>query len=100
MFRFQGMQPHSQQNPLVRILVALLLVVAAAVAVVFGVIIVAVLLGAAVIFFAFLYLRAWWLRRKLGLNLHPPHHHSRKHDNGTTIEGEYTIENGSNKDKR
>ncbi|MGH8415062.1 MAG: hypothetical protein ACRESX_10080 [Gammaproteobacteria bacterium] len=92
------MQPLHQRGPLARILISLLIILAAVVAVLFGVIILAILLGAGLVFFAFLYLRGWWLRRKLGLNLHPPHH-SHTHSKGTTIEGEYTVEDGSDKDK-
>ncbi len=93
MFRLQGMPPQSQRGPVVRLLASLLLIAVGAIAVFFGAIIIAILIGVAAILFIFLYLRAWWLRRKLGLNVHP--RHSRKqHDTGVTIEGEYTVEDG------
>ncbi len=96
MFRLQGMPPQSQRGPIARLLASLLLIAVGAVAVFFGAIIIAVLVGIAAILFIFLYLRAWWLRRKLGLDMHP--RHSRKpRDNGVTIEGEYTVEDGDSK---
>jgi len=95
-FRLQGMPPQSQRGPVARLLASLLLIAVGAVAMFFGAIIIAVLVGIAAILFIFLYLRAWWLRRKLGLDVHP--RHSRKpRDNGVTIEGEYTVEDGDNK---
>jgi len=96
MFRLQGMQPQPQRGPLTRLLASLLLIGVAVIALFFGAIIIAILIGIAAILFIFLYLRAWWLRRKLGLNVHP--HHSRKrNDTGVTIEGEYTVKDGDNK---
>ena len=91
MFRLQGMQPNSQQNPFARLLASLLLIVAGVFALFFGAFIIAILLGIGVILFFILYLRAWWLRRKLGLNV-PPHHSRQTPDSGVTIEGEYTVE--------
>jgi len=90
-FRLQGMQPQLQRNPFARLLVSLLLIAVGAIAVFFGAIIIAVLIGFVAILFIILYLRAWWLRHKFGLNVHPQH--SRKTpDSGVTIEGEYTVE--------
>ncbi|MGH8397874.1 MAG: hypothetical protein ACRETA_06485 [Gammaproteobacteria bacterium] len=97
MFRLQGMQSQSQRGPIARLLTTLLLIAVGVIALFFGAVIVAILIGVAAILFIVLYLRAWWLRRKLGLNLHPPHH-SHMHDEGTTIDGEYTVEN-SDKNK-
>jgi len=95
-FRLQGMQPQPQRNPFARLLVSLLLIAVGVIAVFFGAIIIAVLIGFAAILFIILYLRAWWLRRKLGLNVHPQHHQER-HDGSVTIEGEYTVENDDKK---
>ena len=96
MFRLQGMQSQPQRGPLTRLLTSLLLIGVAVIALFFGAIIIAILIGMAAIVFIFLYLRVWWLRRKLGLNVHP--HHSRKRqDAGVTIEGEYTVEDDDNK---
>lgn len=92
MFRLQGMQSQSQRGPIARLLTTLLLVTVGVIALLFGAVIIAILIGLAAILFIFLYVRAWWSRRKLGLNVHP--HHSRAHDEGATIEGEYTVENG------
>jgi len=94
-FRLQDMQPKPQRGPLTRLLASLLLIGVAVIALFFGAIIIAILIGVAAILFIFLYLRAWWLRRKLGLNVHP--HHSRKrNDAGVILEGEYTVEKGDN----
>ncbi|MGA9853339.1 MAG: hypothetical protein WBR15_10465 [Gammaproteobacteria bacterium] len=90
MYRVKSMQPHNKKGLVARILITLLLVLAGAVALIFGVVIVAVLLGAAVILFIFLYLRNWWVRHKLGLNVRPKHH-AHTHEDGATIEGEYTV---------
>ncbi len=92
------MQPQSRQGPFARLLASLLLVVAGVFALFFGAFIIAVLLGIGVILFFILYLRAWWLRRKLGLNVHPKHPRS-GHEGGVTIEGEYTVENENKDDK-
>jgi len=92
-FRLQDMQSQPRRGPLTRLLASLLLIGVAVIALFFGAIIIAILIGVAAILFIFLYLRAWWLRRKLGLNARP--RHSRKqHDAGVTIEGEYTVEDG------
>ncbi|MDE2091202.1 MAG: hypothetical protein KGJ08_04810 [Gammaproteobacteria bacterium] len=98
MIRLQGFQSQSQQGPFARLLASLLLIVAGVFALFFGAFIIAILLGIGVILFFILYLRAWWLRRKLGLNVHP--RNSRKtHDSGVTIEGEYTVEDDNNDGK-
>jgi uncharacterized iron-regulated membrane protein len=94
-FRLQGMQPQPQRGPLARLLTSLLLIGVAVVALFFGAILIAILIGLAAILFIFLYLRAWWLRRKLGLNVHP-HHSQKPRDAGVTLEGEYTVEKGDN----
>ena len=91
MFRLQGMHPQSQQGPFARLLVSLLLIAAGVCALFFGAVIITVLIGLGAILFFILYLRAWWLRRKLGLNV-PPHHSRQTPDSGVTIEGEYTVE--------
>ncbi|MGA9855269.1 MAG: hypothetical protein WBR29_08355 [Gammaproteobacteria bacterium] len=98
MFRLQGMQPQSQRGPFARLLTSLLLIAAGLFALFFGAIIIAILIGLAVILFFILYLRSWWLRRKLGLNVHP-HHTRGKQESGVTIEGEYTVDN-ENKNER
>lgn len=97
MLYFQNRQVQGGRSPVTRILIALLLVLAGVVALIFGAVILVVLLGTAAIFFALWYLRGWWLRRKLGLNVRPRHVHKR-HAAGVTIEGEYTVEDA--KDKR
>lgn len=96
MFRLQDMQPQPRRGPLTRLLASLLLIGVAVIALFFGAIIIAILIGMAAILFIFLYLRAWWLRRKLGLNVHPRHPRKR-HVAGVTLEGEYTVEKGDNK---
>jgi uncharacterized iron-regulated membrane protein len=94
MFQLQDMYTKSSQSPLARFIASLLLIVVGIFALFFGAFIIAVLIGLGVILFFILYLRAWWLRRKLGMNLHP--HHSRKAPvSGVTIEGEYTVEDNS-----
>ena len=95
MFRLQGVKPQPQRGPLARLLASLLLIGVAVVALLFGAILIAILIGLAAILFIFLYLRAWWLRRKLGLNVHP-HHPQKPRDAGVTLEGEYTVEKGDN----
>jgi uncharacterized iron-regulated membrane protein len=92
-YRLQGMQPQSQQNPIARLLASILLIAAGVFALFFGAVIIAILIGIAVILFFILYIRAWWLRRKLGLDVHP-RHHRRRQEGGVTIEGEYTVEDG------
>lgn len=98
MFRLQDIQPQSQRGPFARLLTSLLLIAAGVFALFFGAFIIAVLLGVGVILFFILYLRAWWLRRKLGLNVHPRHHQGQS-ESGVTIEGEYTVEH-ENQDGR
>lgn len=66
-----------------------LIVVIAIFALVFGLALAVILLGAALLFFSFLYLRTWWMRRRLGLNVHPSHTHDQRR--GETLEGEYTV---------
>jgi membrane protein implicated in regulation of membrane protease activity len=92
------MQPQTRQNPFARLLATLLLIAAGVFALFFGAVIIAVLIGIGVILFFILYLRAWWLGRKLGLNVHP-HHPRGQQDDGITIEGEYTVED-SDQQKR
>lgn len=92
------MQPQSQQGPFARLLASLLLVAAGVFALFFGAFIIAVLIGIGIILFFILYLRAWWLRRKIGLNV-PPNHLRSRHEGGVTIEGEYTVENEDNDEK-
>ena len=98
MFRLQGMHPQSQQGPFARLLVSLLLIAAGVCALFFGAVIITVLIGLGVILFFILYIRAWWLRRKLGSNV-PPQYPPERQDGGVTIEGEYTVEN-KNKEQR
>lgn len=88
-FRLHSTQPALPRSLLSRILTAIMLVVVGAAALVFGAAILAILLVAAVVFFAVLYLRAWQLRRRLGLNVYPRHAHG--NDKATIIEGEYTV---------
>lgn len=98
MFSLRARQPQPQHNPFARLLASLLLIAVGAIALFFGAVIIAVLIGLAAILFIFLYLRAWWLHRQLGLNVHP--HRSRKrHHTGVTIEGEYTVQDSDKKSR-
>jgi hypothetical protein len=76
-------------NSLQRILVAIVLVAAAGVMIFLGAIVMAVVFGAGLILFIAFYVRLWWVRRRLGLDLRPRHP---RRTRGTTIEGEYTVE--------
>jgi UPF0716 family protein affecting phage T7 exclusion len=97
-FRLQGMQSQSQQGPFARLLASVLLVVAGVFALLFGAFIIAVLIGIGVILFFILYLRAWWLRRKLGSNV-PPQYSPKGRDGGITIDGEYTVDHKNDEDR-
>lgn len=76
-------------NLLQRMLVAIALVAAASVMIFLGAIVMAVIFGAGLVLFIAFYVRLWWVRRRLGLDLRPRHP---RRTGGATIEGEYTVE--------
>lgn len=75
-------------NLLQRVLVAIALIAAASVMIFLGAIVMAVVFGAGLALFIAFYVRLWWVRRRLGLDLRPRHP---RRTRGTTIEGEYTV---------
>ncbi|HET7394902.1 MAG TPA: hypothetical protein VFK12_00535 [Gammaproteobacteria bacterium] len=79
-----------KQGPLQRLLVAVAVIAAACVMVFLGAIVMAVIFGAGLVLFIAFYVRLWWIRRRLGLDLRP--RHPRRTQGGNTIEGEYTVE--------
>lgn len=89
MWRLTTRIPNKRSNPVVRILLLILLLLAGIVAVFFSAVIIVILLLAAAAFLGILYLRARWLRHKLGLDTHP--RHSGVDNRGVTLEGEYTV---------
>ena len=77
------------KGPIQRALVAIA-VIAAAVAMIFlGAIVMAAVLGAGLVLVIAFYIRLWWIRRRLGLDLRPRHP---RRTRGNVIEGEYTVE--------
>lgn len=88
--RIQGLRARSGAGPITRVLVSLLLILVIAVAVFFGLIFLVVLAGVLMILFVIFYVRTWWLRRRLGLNVRP--RPQQPGDGGVTIDGEYTVE--------
>ena len=99
MNRLPGMQPETPGGAFAKLFASLLLIAVGLIALFFGAVIIAVLIGLAAILFVFLYFRAWWLRHKLGLDVHPRHSSRKAHDDRVTIEGEYTVES-ENQDSR
>jgi hypothetical protein len=97
-FRLQDMQTQPQRGPVARLLVSLLMIVTAVAAFFFGAVLIVILIGVIAILFFVLYLRAWSLRRKQGLNARPENF-GKQRDSGVTIEGEYTVQDGD-KDTR
>lgn len=78
-----------EQSPFRRILVAITIIAAACVMVFLGAIVMAVVFGAGLVLFIAFYVRLWWIRRRLGLDLRPRHP---RRTHGSTIEGEYTVQ--------
>lgn len=78
-----------EQSPLRRLLVAAAVIAAACVMVFLGAIVMAVVFGAGLLLFIAFYVRLWWIRRRLGLDLRPRHP---RRTRGNTLEGEYTVE--------
>ncbi|MGH8373241.1 MAG: hypothetical protein ACRETO_10990 [Gammaproteobacteria bacterium] len=78
-----------EPSPFRRLLVAVAIIVAACIMVFLGAIVMAVVFGAGLLLFIAFYVRLWWIRRRLGLDLRPRHP---RRTGGSTIEGEYTVE--------
>jgi hypothetical protein len=78
-----------EQSPLGRLLVAVVVIAAACIMIFLGAIVMAVVFGAGLLLFIAFYVRLWWVRRRLGLDLRPRHP---RRTRGNTIEGEYTVE--------
>jgi hypothetical protein len=78
-----------EPSPFRRLLVAVVVIAAACVMVFLGAIVMAVVFGAGLVLFIAFYVRLWWIRRRLGLDLRPRHP---RRTRGSTIEGEYTVE--------
>lgn len=72
-----------------RVLMAIAVIAAACVMVFLGAIVMAIVFGAGLVLFIAFYVRLWWIRRRLGLDLRPRHP---RHTRGNTIEGEYTVQ--------
>jgi len=79
----------SGRHPVVRLLLLVVMALAAVAAAAVGAVVLVILLMFAVILFTVLYLRAQWMRRQLGLNLHP--RRAQDSRNGVTLEGEFTV---------
>ena len=75
----------SQQSLLSRLLSAIILLAVFAASLMLGMVVFLVILGAAVLFAIILYLRFWWLRRRMGRRSRPAR------AGGVTLEGEYTV---------
>ena len=71
------------------VLMAIAVIAAACVMVFLGAIVMAIVFGAGLVLFVAFYVRLWWIRRRLGLDLRPRHP---RRTGGNTIEGEYTVE--------
>lgn len=78
-----------EQSPLSRVLMAVAVIAAACIVVFLGAIVMAIVFGAGLLLFIAFYVRLWWVRRRLGLDLRPRHP---RRTRGNTIEGEYTVE--------
>lgn len=76
-------------SPLRRILVTVVVIAAACVVVFLGAIVMAVVFGVGLLLLIAFYVRLWWIRRRLGLDLRPRHP---RRTGGNTLEGEYTVE--------
>ncbi|MGH8401720.1 MAG: hypothetical protein ACRESU_11525 [Gammaproteobacteria bacterium] len=78
-----------EQSLLSRLLMAGAVIAAACIMVFLGAIVMAIVFGAGLLLFIAFYIRLWWVRRRLGLDLRPRHP---RRTRGNTIEGEYTVE--------
>lgn len=81
--------PMPARSPLQRLLVAGAIIAAACVMVFLGAIVMAIVFGTGLLLFIAFYVRLWWIRRRLGLDLRPRHP---RRTRGNVIEGEYTVE--------
>lgn len=77
------------QSPIRRVLAAIVIVAAAGIMIFLGAIVMAAILGAGLLLVIAFYIRLWWIRRRLGLDLRPRHP---RRTRGHTIEGEYTVQ--------
>lgn len=73
-----------QRSPLSRLLSAIILLAVFAVSLMLGMIVFLAILGALALLAVILYLRFWWLRRRMGRRPRPA-------PGGVTLEGEYTV---------
>ena len=73
-----------QRSPLSRLLSAIILLAVFAVSLMLGMIVFLAILGALALLAVILYLRFWWLRRRMGQRPRPA-------PGGVTLEGEYTV---------
>ncbi|HET7922295.1 MAG TPA: hypothetical protein VFM15_06030 [Gammaproteobacteria bacterium] len=90
-------RPAHESGPLRRLLMAAAVVAAACVVVFLGAIVMAVVFGVGLLLLLAFYLRLWWIRRRLGLDLRPRHP---RRTGGSVIEGEYTVERETPADDR
>ena len=81
--------PPPPSNPVVRVLAAVLAALALAVAVFFGAVVVMVLTGLVLLLGSAVWLRCWWLGRRLRSGRKPDSTPEQSGD--TVIEAEYTV---------
>lgn len=86
-----------ESSRLRRVLMAIGIIAAACVMVFLGAIVMAIVFGAGLVLFIAFYVRLWWIRRRLGLDLRPRHP---RRTYGNTIEGEYTVERNESPDEK
>lgn len=73
-----------QRSPFSRLLSAIILLAVFAVSLMLGMLVFLAILGALALLAVILYLRVWWLRRRMGRRPRPS-------PGGVTLEGEYTV---------
>ena len=89
-------QGEGTRGTIQRVLAAIAIVAAAGVMIFLGAIVMAAILGAGLLLVIAFYIRLWWIRRRLGLDLRPRHP---RRTGGNTIEGEYTVEGKDSKSR-